>query len=290
MCSYKAKLVSNTNGAVRAPLLERRNNADAAGLFLRSKTTDDEPKPGPSPSLSPRLKLLNKSKSFSYSVVEYEAGSIAAARREEVASFHERRRMRIAHYGRTAAAKPSKAAPPTPPQASHVNPIYVAYHDEEWGVPVHNDEKLFELLVLTGAQVGSDWTAVLKKRQDFRDAFSGFDVEVVSKYSEKKMIAISSQYCIQLSHIWDEVGSVDKYLWGFVNEKAIATAYKVSNKIPVKTSKSETISKDMVRRGFRQVGPTVIHSFMQAAGLTNDHLLTCPRHSQILHLHSLHQN
>ncbi|XP_047962384.1 probable GMP synthase [glutamine-hydrolyzing] [Salvia hispanica] len=314
MCSSKAKLVSNTNGAVRAPLLERRNNADASGLFLRSKTTDDEPKPGPSP--SPRLKSLNKSKSFSYSVVEYEAGSIAAARREEVASFHERRRMRIAHYGRTAAAaKPSKAAVAPTPNASNVSekrctfitpnsdPIYVAYHDEEWGVPVHNDEKLFELLVLTGAQVGSDWTAVLKKRQDFKDAFSGFDVEVVSKYSEKKMIAISSQYRIELSHvrgavdnakrilqIWDEVGSLDKYLWGFVNDKAIATAYKLSNKIPVKTSKSETISKDMVRRGFRQVGPTVIHSFMQAAGLTNDHLLTCPRHSQILHLHSLYQN
>ena len=122
MCSSKAKLVSNTNGAVRAPLLERRNNADASGLFLRSKTTDDEPKPGPSPSPSPRLKSLNKSKSFSYSVVEYEAGSIAAARREEVASFHERRRMRIAHYGRTAAAaKPSKAAVAPTPNASNVN-------------------------------------------------------------------------------------------------------------------------------------------------------------------------
>lgn len=119
MCSSKAKLVSNTNGAaVRAPLSERRNNADASGLFLRSKTTDDEPKAGP----SPRPKLLNKSKSFSYSVVEYEAGSIAAARREEVASLHERRRMRIAHYGRAAAAtKPSKAAVAPAPQASHVS-------------------------------------------------------------------------------------------------------------------------------------------------------------------------
>ncbi|KAL1537523.1 DNA-3-methyladenine glycosylase I [Salvia divinorum] len=314
MCSSKAKLVSNANGgAVRAPLSERRNNADASGLFLRSKAADDEQKP--------RSKSLSKSKSFSYGVVEYEAGSIAAARREEVASFHERRKMRIAHYGRTAAAvaaavaaKPSKTAAPAP-QGNHVSdkrctfitsnsdPIYVAYHDQEWGVPVHNDEMLFELLVLTGGQVGSDWTAVLKKRQDFRDAFSGFNVEVVAKYSEKKMIAISSQYRIELSHvrgavdnakrilqIWDEVGSLDKYLWGFVNDKAIATSYKLINKIPVKTSKSETISKDMVRRGFRQVGPTVIHSFMQAAGLTNDHLLTCPRHSQILHLHSLHQN
>ncbi|XP_057811974.1 uncharacterized protein LOC131026211 [Salvia miltiorrhiza] len=288
MCSFKSKLQQQGSN-IRAPLLERRNNSTAQ-VFL----------------IDPRLKSLNKSKTFSYTpVVEYEAGSIAAARREQVASLHEQRKMRIAHYGRT--TKSSSKPTLDHVAANNINdkrctfitpnsdPIYVAYHDQEWGVPVHNDEMLFELLVLTGAQVGSDWTSVLKKRQDFRDAFSGFDVEAVSKYSEKKMNGISCQYRIELSlvrgavdnakrilQIWKEVGSLDKYLWGFVNDKAIATAYKWSQKIPVKTSKSESISKDMVRRGFRQVGPTVIHSFMQAAGLTNDHLLTCPRHSQIL--------
>lgn len=150
---------------------------------------------------------------------------------------------------------------------------------------------LFELVVLSGAQVGSDWSSVLRKRQDYREAFSNFDAETVSKYSEKKIISISTEYGIELSlvrgvvdnskrlvEVKKEFGSFDKYVWGFVNHKPIWTQYKLCNKIPVKTSKSEAISKDMVRRGFRQVGPTVIHSFMQAAGLTNDHLITCPRH------------
>ncbi|KAL0352627.1 UNVERIFIED_CONTAM: putative GMP synthase [glutamine-hydrolyzing] [Sesamum angustifolium] len=243
-------------------------------------------------------------------------GSIAAARREQVAIFHEQRKLRIAHYGRTA----TKSSPPNnnndrsssnlaannsgPVQQEkrcsfitpNSDPIYVAYHDEEWGVPVHDDKLLFELLVLTGAQVGSDWSSVLRKRQDYRDAFSGFDAEIVSKYSEKKLSWMSGEYGMELSlirgvvdnskrilEIKKEFGSFDKYLWGFVNEKPMVTHYKWLHKIPAKTSKSETISKDMVRRGFRLVGPTVIHSFMQAAGLTNDHLITCPRHSQCLH-------
>ncbi|KAL2244485.1 UNVERIFIED_CONTAM: putative GMP synthase glutamine-hydrolyzing [Sesamum indicum] len=242
-------------------------------------------------------------------------GSIAAARREQVAIFHEQRKLRIAHYGRTA----PKSSPPNnnndryscnltannsaPVQQEkrcsfitpNSDPIYVAYHDQEWGVPVHDDKLLFELLVLTGAQVGSDWSSVLRKRQDYRDAFSGFDAEIVSKYSEKKMSWMSGEYGMELSlirgvvdnskrilEIKKEFGSFDKYLWGFVNEKPMVTQYKWLHKIPAKTSKSETISKDMVRRGFRLVGPTVIHSFMQAAGLTNDHLITCPRHSQCL--------
>ncbi|KAL2474014.1 DNA glycosylase superfamily protein [Forsythia ovata] len=124
-----------------------------------------------------------------------------------------------------------------------------------------------------------------------RDAFSGFDAEIVSNLSEKKINSISADYGIDLSQvrgvvdnsnrileIKKEFGSFEKYVWRFVNNKPIATKYKSCHKIPVKTSKSESISKDMVRRGFRLVGPTVIHSFMQAAGLSNDHLVTCPRH------------
>nr|GLL27384.1 uncharacterized protein LOC109192650 [Ipomoea trifida]GMC82116.1 dual specificity protein kinase splA-like [Ipomoea batatas] len=242
------------------------------------------------------------------SLITEAPGSIAAARREQVAIMQVQRKMRIAHYGRTKSGKFEDgkigAADSHPPAANsprqekrcsfitaNSDPIYVAYHDEEWGVPVHDDNMLFELLVLTGAQVGSDWTTVLKKRQDFREAFSGFDAEIVSKYTEKKINSTSAEYGMELSLVRGAVdnsirimemkkqfGSFDKYLWRFVNNKPIATQYKACNKIPVKTSKSESISKDMVKRGFRYVGPTVIHSFMQAAGLTNDHLTTCPRH------------
>lgn len=253
---------------------------------------------------------------YSSAAIVDSPGSIAAARREQVAVMQVQRKMRIAHYGRSKSAKYDSCSkltsyfdPNSLPSAivreekrcsfitPNSDPIYVAYHDQEWGVPAHDDKVLFELLVLTGAQVGSDWTSVLKKRQHFREAFSGFDAEIVSKYSEKKITSISSDYGIEVSlvrgvvdnsksiiKINDAFGSFGKYIWGFVNHKPIATQYKSSHKMPVKTSKSEAISKDMVRRGFRQVGPTVVHSFMQAAGLTNDHLTTCPRHHQCVAL------
>ncbi|KAK4364203.1 hypothetical protein RND71_015561 [Anisodus tanguticus] len=232
------------------------------------------------------------------------AGSIAAARREQVANMQVQRKQKIAHYGRTNSAKYAVSVDSSNNSSSregkrcsfitsNSDPVYVAYHNEEWGVPVHDDNLLFGMLVLTVAQVGSDWTSVLKKRQNFRDAFSGFDPEIVAKYNEKKINSTSTEYAIELSQVRGVVdnskrileikkqfGSFQKYLWGFVSNKPIATQYKACNKIPVKTSKSETMSKDMVKRGFRYVGPIVIHSFMQAVGLTNDHLLTCPRHVQ----------
>ncbi|KAI7728290.1 hypothetical protein M8C21_004977 [Ambrosia artemisiifolia] len=248
--------------------------------------------------------LVKKSKA---SVVDL-PGSIAAARREQVAVMQVQRKMKIAHYGRSKTYSFDRNSVATEVVAeqkrcSFITPntdaIYVAYHDDEWGVPVHDDKMLFELLVLTGAQVGSDWTSVLKKRQQFREAFSGFDADIVSKYSEKRIASISREYGIEVSFIRGVVdnsksiieinktfGSFNKYIWGFVNHKPIVSQYKSSHKMPVKTSKAEAISKDMVRRGFRQVGPTVIHSFMQAAGLTNDHLITCPRHRQCVALAS----
>ncbi|KAI3518826.1 hypothetical protein L1887_07650 [Cichorium endivia] len=242
-------------------------------------------------------------------------GSIATARREQVAAMQVQRKMKIAHYGRSKSAKydgcskltsfidPNSLTDTTTYNVTeekrcsfitpNSDPIYVAYHDEEWGVPVHDDKLLFEILVLTAAQVGSDWTSVLRKRQQFREAFSGFEAEIISKFTDKTIISTSSHYGIEVGVIRGVVqnsscileikkafGSFNKYIWGFVNNKPIATQYKVNHKMPVKTSKSEVISRDMVRRGFRQVGPTIIHSFMQAAGLTNDHLTTCPRHLQ----------
>ncbi|PWZ34218.1 putative GMP synthase [glutamine-hydrolyzing] [Zea mays] len=240
------------------------------------------------------------------------AGSIAAARREHAAQAQAQRKSRIAHYGRTASfsrvegrvgatatAEPAVPASPTTgldeKRCSFItpysDPLYVAYHDEEWGVPVHDDELLFEMLTLSGVQVGADWTSILKKRHVYREAFSGFDVDAVAKYTEKQMASLSADYGLDLGTVRGTVNnacrilevrrdfcSLDKYVWAFVNNKPLSPSYKYSRKIPVKTSKSESISKDMVRRGFRFVGPTVIHSFMEAVGLTNDHLVSCPRH------------
>ncbi|VAH64984.1 unnamed protein product [Triticum turgidum subsp. durum] len=153
------------------------------------------------------------------------------------------------------------------------------------------DRLLFEMLTLSGVQVGADWASILRRRHIYREAFSGFDVDAVAKYTEKQMASVSAGYGLDLGTIRGAVnnacrmlevrrdfGSFGKYVWGFVNQKALSPGYKYSRKIPVKTSKSESISKDMVRRGFRFVGPTVLHSFMQAVGLTNDHLVSCPRH------------
>lgn len=306
----------------RLPAIKRGNNVDPSGLsssaekIVTPKGTANKP-----PTLLKKPKKSSggisspPSAENSSALIIEAPGSIAAARREQVAIAQVQRKMKIAHYGRTKSAKyegkvsyldPSFASAVGPnPRAEkrcsfitpNSDPLYIAYHDEEWGVPVHDDNLLFELLVLTGAQVGSDWTSVLKKRQEFRDAFSGFDPEIVSKYNEKKITSTSVEYGIELSHVRGAVdnsnrileikntfGSFNKYLWGFVNNKPVATQYKACNKIPVKTSKSETISKDMVKRGFRYVGPTVIHSFMQAAGLTNDHLIACPRHLQCMAL------
>ncbi|KAL4200946.1 hypothetical protein AMTRI_Chr02g256160 [Amborella trichopoda] len=229
-------------------------------------------------------------------------GSIAAARREEAKQIKAQRKQKIAHYGR--AKKAGVASPAVVAEAVAVqeqrrcsfitansDPVYVVYHDEEWGVPVHDDRMLFELLVLSGAQVGLDWTTMLKKRETFRATFCAFEAEAVSQLSERQMASISAQCGLDLTkvrgavdnakvilQIKREFGSLEQYIWGFVSKKPIITEYKSARKIPVKTSKSESVSKDMVKRGFRSVGPTVIHSFMQAAGLTNDHLLSCPRH------------
>ncbi|KAI9104282.1 hypothetical protein K1719_023118 [Acacia pycnantha] len=258
--------------------------------------------------------VLEASFSYCSSLITESPGSIAAVRREQMAFQQKQRKMKIAHYGRSKSAnfervnslvhnsssedslistKPNEEEKRCSFITPNSDPIYVAYHDEEWGVPVHDDKMLFELLVLSGAQVGSDWTSILKKRHDFRKAFSEFDAETVANLNEKQMISISSEYGIDISKVRGvvdnanrilvinkEFGSLDKYIWGFLNHKPISTQYKFGHKIPVKTSKSESISKDMIRRGFRFVGPTVVHSFMQAAGLTNDHLITCHRHLQ----------
>ncbi|KAK7304103.1 hypothetical protein RJT34_15154 [Clitoria ternatea] len=174
----------------------------------------------------------------------------------------------------------------------NTEPCYATFHDEEWGVPVHDDRKLFELLVLSSILAELTWPAILSKRHIFREAFADFDPVAVSKLNEKKMMAPGTvassllselklraiiENARQISKVIDEFGSFDKYIWSFVNHKPVVTRFRYQRQVPVKTPKADVISKDLVRRGFRCVGPTVVYSFMQAAGLTNDHLISCFR-------------
>lgn len=172
------------------------------------------------------------------------------------------------------------------------DPCYVTFHDDEWGVPVHNDRRLFELLVLSGALAELTWPEILKRRQLFREIFMDFDPVAVSKINEKKLVAPGSighsllseqklravlENARQILKITDEFGSFDRYCWGFLNHKSVVSRFRYPRQVPVKSPKADIISKDMMRRGFRGVGPTVVYSFMQAAGLTNDHLVSCFR-------------
>nr|AAM64486.1 unknown [Arabidopsis thaliana] len=270
-----------------------RKPAGSCKELLRSSSTKSKPV------ISPENSDGGYKEVMPMVIVQKQPGSIAAARREEVAMKQEERKKKISHYGRIKSVKSNEknlnVEHEKKKRCSFIttssDPIYVAYHDKEWGVPVHDDNLLFELLVLTGAQVGSDWTSVLKRRNTFREAFSGFEAELVADFNEKKIQSIVNDYGINLSQVLAvvdnakqilkvkrDLGSFNKYIWGFMKHKPVTTKYTSCQKIPVKTSKSETISKDMVRRGFRFVDPTVIHLLMQAAGLTNDHLITCPRH------------
>ncbi|KAF5957209.1 hypothetical protein HYC85_004434 [Camellia sinensis] len=174
----------------------------------------------------------------------------------------------------------------------NTDPCYAVFHDEEWGVPVHDDKKLFELLILSTALAELSWPAILNKRHMFGEVFLDFDPIAVSKLNEKRTVTPGSAASALLSElklrtiienarqtrkIIDEFGSFDKYIWGFVNHKPTVSHFRYPRQVPIKTSKADAISKDMVRRGFRGVGPTVIYSFMQVAGITNDHLISCFR-------------
>lgn len=169
---------------------------------------------------------------------------------------------------------------------------YATFHDEEWGVPVHDDKRLFELLVLCGALSELTWPSILSKRHIFREVFADFDPALVAKLNEKKMLAPGStansllselrlraiiQNARQISKVVDEFGSFEKYIWSFVNHKPLVSRFRYPRQVPVKTPKADAISKDLLRRGFRCVGPTIVYSFMQATGMTNDHLVSCFR-------------
>lgn len=175
------------------------------------------------------------------------------------------------------------------------DPIYISFHDTEWGVPVRDDRKLFELFVLSTALAEMTWPAILYKRDAFRKHFDNFDPSSVAKFSEEKLLSMKAicsnllseqklravvDNANQLLKVREEFGSFSNYCWRFVNHKPIQNGIRYARQVPVKTPKSEAISKDLMRRGFRCVGPTVVYSFMQVSGMTNDHLVTCFRYHE----------
>ncbi|UCD70126.1 MAG: DNA-3-methyladenine glycosylase I [Betaproteobacteria bacterium] len=172
------------------------------------------------------------------------------------------------------------------------NDLYVAYHDHEWGVPVHDDRLLFEYLILEGAQSGLSWSTILSKREGYRRAFAGFDPVVVSTFGERDIERLLADTGIvrnrakiqstvsnarQFLEVRAESGSFDAYVWRFVDGEPIQNAWKRAEQVPVSTIQSDALSKDLKRRGFRFVGSTVMYAFMQAIGMVNDHTRECFR-------------
>ncbi|XP_059636493.1 uncharacterized protein LOC132278667 [Cornus florida] len=175
------------------------------------------------------------------------------------------------------------------------DPLYTSFHDEEWGVPVYDDRKLFELLVLSQALAEFTWPAILKKREIFRKLFDNFDPSLIAKFDEKKMLSLKANCSTLLSEpklravvenanqvlkVQQEFGSFSSYCWGFVNNKPLRNGFRYARQVPARTPKAELISKDLMQRGFRCVGPIIVYSFMQVAGLVNDHLVTCFRYQE----------
>jgi DNA-3-methyladenine glycosylase I len=176
------------------------------------------------------------------------------------------------------------------------DPLYVAYHDTEWGVAVFDDRTLFEFLTLEGAQAGLSWSTILKKREGYRRAFDGFDAEKVARYDEKKVaelladpgivrnrlkVASAVSNAQAFLEVQEERGSFSDYIWAFVDGRPISNRWRSLSEIPGKTPLAETLSKDLKKRGFRFVGPTIVYAHMQATGMVNDHLVGCFRHSEV---------
>ena len=175
--------------------------------------------------------------------------------------------------------------------------LYAAYHDEEWGVPECDDRALYELLTLEGAQAGLSWSTILKKREGYRRAFAGFDPEVVARFDGRKVEALLQDAGIvrnrlkvesavenarRVLEIQEELGSFSAFLWGFVDGEPLVGGWMALAEVPAETPVSKTMSKELKRRGFRFVGPTVCYAFMQAAGLVNDHVVSCFRYRELM--------
>ena len=172
----------------------------------------------------------------------------------------------------------------------------IAYHDAEWGVPVHDDRHLFELLILEGAQAGLSWSTILKKRENYRRAFDDFDAKKIAKYDARKVksllgdegivrnrlkIAATIQNAKAFLAVQKEFGTFDAYIWQFVAGKSIQNNRKSLKEVPARTVESDAMSKDLLKRGFKFVGSTICYAFMQAVGMVNDHSVDCFRHRQV---------
>jgi DNA-3-methyladenine glycosylase I len=176
------------------------------------------------------------------------------------------------------------------------NTLYVKYHDEEWGVPVHDDRMLFEFLLLEGFQAGLSWITILRKRENYRRAFDNFDAKKIEKYDEKKIEKLMQNSGIVRNRrkiesaitnakafleVQKEFKSFNNYIWGFVDGTPIVNKWKIMKEIPANTELSDKISKDLKRRGFKFVGSTIIYAHMQATGMVNDHTVDCFRYNEI---------
>ena len=174
--------------------------------------------------------------------------------------------------------------------------LMIKYHDEEWGVPVHDDRKLFEFIVLDAFQAGLSWKTILHKRENFRRAFGGFNYKIIANYDEKKIsqlmddagiirnqgkIRATKTNAIAFIEIQNEFGSFDKYIWQFTNYKTIKNKWNSLSEIPTSSAISDVMSKDLKERGFKFAGTTICYAFMQAAGMVNDHLINCFRYKEL---------
>ena len=176
------------------------------------------------------------------------------------------------------------------------NPLAEVYHDAEWGVPIHDDRKIFEFIVLEGAQAGLSWDTILRKREAYRRAFDGFDPAKVARYGARKVAALLANPGIVRNRlkvgsavrnaraflrVQEERGSFDAYIWGFVDGRPIVNRWKALRQIPARTPLSDTISKDLKKRGFSFVGSTIVYAHLQATGVVNDHVVSCFRWREV---------
>jgi len=180
--------------------------------------------------------------------------------------------------------------------AADADPFYQKYHDQEWGVPVHNDRRLFEFLILEGAQAGLSWSTILRKRANYRKAYDNFDARRIARYDAARVrrllrdpgivrnrlkVRASIQNARAFLEVRREFGSFDKYIWRFVGGKPVQNRRRGMRQVPARTKESDAMSKDLKKRGFKFVGSTICYAFMQAVGMVNDHTVNCFRHRQL---------
>ena len=189
---------------------------------------------------------------------------------------------------------PETASSTTPPAACWARkPLDILYHDREWGVPHHDDRALFELLTLEGAQAGLSWSTILAKRENYRRAFDNFDVAKIARYDARKVASLLADAGIVRNRlkiaatianakaflaVQEEFGSFDRFIWSFVDHRPVVNRRRKLSDLPARTAASDAMSKALLQRGFKFVGTTICYAFMQATGMVNDHLVTCPRH------------